>query len=45
MDLQGHIVKTATAASAMNLNTLPAGIYMLRVQGSGVNHIQKIILK
>ena len=45
MDLQGHIVKTATAASAMNLITLPAGIYMLRVQGSGVNHIQKIILK
>ena len=45
MDLQSHIVKSATASSAMNLNTLPAGIYMLRVQGSGVNHIQKIILK
>ena len=45
MDLQGHIVKSSTAASAMDLNTLPAGIYMLRVQGHGVNHIQKIILK
>ena len=29
----------------MDLNALPAGIYMLRVQGHGVNHIQKIILK
>ena len=45
IDFQGHIVKSATAASTMNLNTLPAGIYMLRAQGSGVNHIQKIILK
>ena len=45
MDLQGHIVKSSTAASAMDLNALPAGIYMLRVQGHGVNHIQKIILK
>ncbi|MBR4785980.1 MAG: T9SS type A sorting domain-containing protein [Fibrobacter sp.] len=45
MDLQGHIVKSATAASAMDLSSLPAGIYMLRVQGHGVNHMQKIILK
>ena len=45
MDLQGHIVKSATAASAMNLNTLPAGIYMLRVQGSNVHYTKQIILK
>ena len=45
MDLQGHIVKSATAATAMDLRALPAGIYMLRVQGHGVNHTQKIILK
>ena len=45
MDLQGHIVKSATAASAMNLNTLPAGIYMLRVQGSNVHYTQRIVLR
>ena len=45
MDLQGHIVKSATAARAMDLSALPAGIYMLRVQGHGLNHLQKIILK
>ncbi|MBR4784868.1 MAG: T9SS type A sorting domain-containing protein, partial [Fibrobacter sp.] len=37
MDLQGHIVKSATAASAMDLSSLPVGIYMLRVQGSNVH--------
>ena len=45
MDLQGHVVKSATAASSVDLRALPAGIYMLRVQGHGVNHTQKIILK
>ena len=45
VDLQGHIVKSATAASAMDLRALPAGIYTLRVQGHGVNHLQKVILR
>ena len=45
MDLQGHIVKSATAASAMDLSSLPAGIYMLRVQGSNVHYTKQIILK
>jgi len=45
MDLQGQTVKTATAAGAMDLSALPAGIYMLRVQGGGIDHMQKIILK
>ena len=45
MDLQGHIVKSATAASAMDLRELPAGTYMLRVQGHGMNYLQKVILK
>ena len=45
VNFQGQVVKSATAASSMDLRFLPAGIYMLRVQGHGVNHIQKIILK
>ena len=45
MDLQGHIVKSATAASAMDLNALPAGIYMLRVWSSNVHYTRQIILK
>jgi hypothetical protein len=45
MGLQGQTVKTATAAGAMDLSALPAGIYMLRVQGGGIDHMQKIILK
>lgn len=45
MDLRGQVVKSATAAGTMDLSALPAGIYMLRVQGHGVNHMQKIILK
>ena len=45
MDLQGHIVKSATAASAMDLSSLPVGIYMLRVQGSNVHYSKRIILK
>ena len=45
MDLRGQVVKSATAAGTMDLSALPAGIYMLRVQGHGMNHMQKIILK
>ena len=45
MDLRGQVVKSATAAGTMDLSALPAGIYMLRVQGQNVNYIQRIILK
>lgn len=45
VNLWGQVVKSATAAGAMDLNALPAGIYMLRVQGQNVNYIQRIILK
>ena len=45
MDLQGHIVKSATTASAMDLNALPAGIYMLRIWSSNVHYTRQIILK
>ena len=45
MDLQGQVVKSATAAGTMDLSALPAGIYMLRIEGQGINHSQKIVLK
>ena len=45
MDLQGHIVKSGTAAAAMDLRALPAGIYTLRVWGSNVHYTRQIILK
>ena len=45
MDLQGHIVKSATTASAMDLNALPAGIYMLRIWSSNVHYSRRVILK
>ena len=45
MDLRGQVVKSATAASTMDLSALPAGIYMLRIESQDVNHVQKVILK
>ena len=45
MDIQGHIVKSGTAAAAMDLRALPAGIYTLRVWGSNVHYTRQIILK
>ena len=45
VDLQGNIVISAPALGAMDLSTFPSGIYMLRIEGPGVNHTQKIVLK
>ena len=45
VNLWGQVVKSATASGAMDLSALPAGIYMLRVQGQSANYIQRIILK
>lgn len=45
IDLQGHVVKSATISSTMDLSSLDAGIYMVRVAGKNVNFAQKIVLK
>ena len=45
IDLQGNTVKSAAALGAMDLSTLPSGIYMLRIDGPAVHHSQKIVLK
>ncbi|MBQ2559731.1 MAG: T9SS type A sorting domain-containing protein [Fibrobacter sp.] len=45
VDLQGKVVKSASAAGMMDLSALKAGMYMLRIEGQGINHSQKIVLK
>ena len=45
MDLQGQVVKSATAAAALDLRALPAGIYMLHVQSSNIRYSKQIILR
>ena len=45
VNFQGQVVKSGTAAAAMDLRALPAGIYMLRVQGSNVHYSRRVILK
>ncbi len=45
INLQGQVVKSATISSTMDLSSLDAGIYMVRVAGKNVNFAQKIILK
>lgn len=45
IDLQGNVVISASALGAMDLSTLPSGIYMLRIDGPTVHHSQKIVLK
>lgn len=45
VDLQGNVVMSAPATGIMNLSALRAGMYMLRIEGPGVNHTQKILLK
>ena len=45
INLQGEVVKSATISSTMDLSSLDAGIYMVRVAGKSVNFAQKIILK
>ena len=44
VSLRGQVVLKGTAASAMDLSRLDAGVYMVRVAGS-VNLAQKILLK
>lgn len=44
VDLQGKVVKSATATT-MDLSALKAGMYMLRIEGPSISHLQTIILK
>ena len=45
INLQGEVVKSATISSTMDLSSLDAGIYMVRVAGKSVNFARKIVLK
>ena len=45
INLQGQVVKSATVSTSMDLSSLDAGIYMVRVAGKNVNLAQKIVLK
>lgn len=45
VNFQGQVVKSGTAAAAMDLRALPAGIYTLRVWSSNVHYTRQIILK
>ena len=45
INLQGEVVKSATVSSTMDLSSLDAGIYMVRIAGKKVNFAQKIVLK
>ena len=45
INLQGQVVKSATVSSTMDLSSLDAGIYMVRIAGKSVNFAQKIVLK
>ena len=45
VSLQGQVVKTATVSSTMDLSSLDAGVYMLRVAGKSVKFSQKIVLE
>lgn len=47
INLQGQVVLkgAVSASSSLNLASLDAGVYMVRVAGKAVNHSQKIVLK
>ena len=45
LDLQGQVVAKGDASSAMDLSSLEAGVYMVRVSGKSVNITNKIVLK
>lgn len=47
INLQGQVVlkSAVSASSALNLASLDAGVYMVRVQGQGIASAQKIVLK
>lgn len=47
INLQGQVVLkgAVSASSSLNLASLDAGVYMVRVAGKAVNHSQKIVIK
>ena len=45
INLQGEVVKSATVSSTMDLSSLDAGVYMVRIAGKNVNFARKIHLK
>jgi hypothetical protein len=47
VNLRGQVVasKVLSGSASMNLASLDAGVYMIRVQGKSVNYSQKVILK
>ena len=47
VNLRGQVVasKVLSGSASMNLSSLDAGVYMIRVQGKSVNYAQKVILK
>ena len=45
INLQGQVVKSATVSATMDLSSLDAGVYMLRVAGKSVKLTQKIVLE
>lgn len=45
LNLRGQVVKSATAGSSMDLSSLNAGVYMVRVVGKSVKFAQKISLE
>jgi hypothetical protein len=45
VSLQGQVVKSGVVSSSVNLSSLNAGVYMVRVAGKSVNMNQKILVK
>ena len=45
LNLQGQVVAKGDVSSALNLASLDAGVYMVRVAGKSVNFSNKIVLK
>ena len=45
LNLQGQVVAKGDVSSALNLSSLDAGVYMVRVAGKSVNFSNKIVLK
>jgi hypothetical protein len=47
VNLRGQVVasKVLSGSASMNLSSLDAGVYMVRVQGKAVSYSQKVILK
>ena len=45
INLQGQVVMTGSTSASMDLSSLEAGVYMVRVAGKSVGYSQKILLK